>query len=103
MPAILVAIVARISAAIFLIRTFGVKTWFKWYLIVLTAAQTAAAVVALILNFGRVVPVEGLWDREKLVKQNWGADLYKYPGVICSSKSLASNYLHFDDEPVRLG
>ena len=61
-PAILVSIVARISAAILLIRIFGTKTWFKWFLIVFTVLQTIAGVSAIVTTWTQAQPLESLWN-----------------------------------------
>ncbi|KAI0530103.1 hypothetical protein GGR58DRAFT_494588 [Xylaria digitata] len=61
-PALLVAIIARISAAILLIRIFGSKRWFKWFIIIFTVLQTVAGIVTIVTTWTQVQPVEALWD-----------------------------------------
>lgn len=61
-PALLVAIVARISAGILLIRIFGSKRWFLWFIVTFTILQTVAGVVTIVTTWTQVQPVEALWD-----------------------------------------
>ncbi|KAI1470987.1 uncharacterized protein F4812DRAFT_455098 [Daldinia caldariorum] len=61
-PAILVSIVARISAAMLLIRIFGSREWFKWFLIIFTALQTIAGAMTIITTWTQIQPVEALWN-----------------------------------------
>ncbi|KAM4056181.1 integral membrane protein [Hirsutella rhossiliensis] len=61
-PAILVSILARISAAILLIRIFGNKKWLKWFLVVFTTLQSIVAGLVIIFVWAQVSPVEGLWN-----------------------------------------
>ncbi|RYP62511.1 hypothetical protein DL771_009694 [Monosporascus sp. 5C6A] len=61
-PAILVSITARISASILLVRIFGSRAWFKWFMIIFTGLQTAIASLLVIVVWVQVSPIEGLWD-----------------------------------------
>ncbi|RYP33829.1 hypothetical protein DL767_004559 [Monosporascus sp. MG133] len=66
-PAILVSIIARTSASILLVRIFGSKAWFKWFMIISTVLQTVTASLLVIVVWVQVGPIEGLfparhWD-----------------------------------------
>lgn len=61
-PGVLSSIVARISICALLIRIFGTKIWFKWFLIVATTLQAVSAFLLIILNFVVVRPIEGRWN-----------------------------------------
>ncbi|KAI0469791.1 hypothetical protein GGR56DRAFT_661926 [Xylariaceae sp. FL0804] len=56
-----VAIWARISITIFLIRIFGSKTWFKWYLIVWTFIQSLLSLATELVYCLQVSPIQGFW------------------------------------------
>lgn len=61
-PGCCTSILARISAAILLINIFGVRRWFRMYLLILTPLQTIGAIVVILVNWLQVSPVEGLWN-----------------------------------------
>ncbi|KAI1213729.1 uncharacterized protein F4807DRAFT_456276 [Annulohypoxylon truncatum] len=61
-PALLVSIISRISAAILLIRIFGKKIWFKWYLIICTALQILSGIIAIIFIWIQQAPIESVWN-----------------------------------------
>ncbi|KAK8024451.1 hypothetical protein PG993_012517 [Apiospora rasikravindrae] len=61
-PGIVVAICARISIATLLIRLFGGRKWFKWYLIVFTTLQSATAAATEMLYCLQTDPIEGFWN-----------------------------------------
>lgn len=61
-PALVVSVISRISAAILLIRIFGKKAWFKWYLIVFTALQTIGGIIAIVFIWVQQTPIESVWD-----------------------------------------
>lgn len=61
-PGTFVSVLARLSSAIFLIRLFGVRPWFKWYLIIFTILQCTGGIVVLLVSFLGVQPVEALWN-----------------------------------------
>lgn len=93
LPATVVAICARVSAAIFLIRVFGTNglvLWFKWYLIVLTSIQVVAATCGVTLNYVSVTPFEAHWDYTIPRTQHISPDvLLGVAIVVASSYSLA--------------
>lgn len=61
-PGTFVAVLARVSSAIFLVRIFGVRIWFKWYLIVFTALQCIGGIFILFITFLGTHPIEALWN-----------------------------------------
>ena len=52
-PGILVSILARISITILLIRLFGVHTWFKWFLIILTTIQVIISTAVFVVSWAQ--------------------------------------------------
>ena len=60
-PGVLSTSIARISIAILLWRLFGVKTWFRRYLYLMTALQTIAAATLLIVWVAQCRPINALW------------------------------------------
>ncbi|KAK8067213.1 hypothetical protein PG997_013960 [Apiospora hydei] len=61
-PNLLASSVARISAALLLIRLFGRRKWFKWYLIVFTSVQTILILADAAVLWTQSEPIEGLWN-----------------------------------------
>jgi hypothetical protein len=61
-PAIIVSIVSRISAAILLVRIFGSKAWFKWFLIIFTIVQTIGGIIAIVFVWTQQQPIESVWN-----------------------------------------
>ncbi|KAI0479888.1 hypothetical protein F4859DRAFT_530031 [Xylaria cf. heliscus] len=61
-PALIVSIVARISASILLVRIFRTVNWFKWFVIVFTTLQTIVGIVAIITIYTQASPIQALWD-----------------------------------------
>ncbi|KAK8017681.1 hypothetical protein PG993_014007 [Apiospora rasikravindrae] len=61
-PNLLASSVARVSAALLLIRLFGRRKWFKWYLVLFTSLQTMLIVADAAVLWTQSRPVEGLWD-----------------------------------------
>jgi len=61
-PGTLVAVLARVSSAIFLNRIFGAHGWFRWFLIIFTSIQCIGGVLVLLTNFLGVQPVAALWN-----------------------------------------
>lgn len=57
-----VSILARISITILLIRIFGNRKWFKWFLISFTAFQTVLGLLNIIVIWVQCTPVEAVWD-----------------------------------------
>ena len=60
-PGILASIVARISIAVLLCRLFGSRIWLRWYLYVVTALQTVAECLVIIVIWAQCKPVTALW------------------------------------------
>ncbi len=62
-PTVLALQIARISIAIFLLRIFSKRVWLRRFLYIMTAINTLAAVVALIVQFAQCRPTSRVWDR----------------------------------------
>lgn len=63
LPIVLALQIARISIAIFLLRIFSKRIWFRRFLYIMTTINTIAAVVALIVQYAQCRPMRRLWDR----------------------------------------
>jgi hypothetical protein len=61
-PGTCVSVLARTSSAIFLNRLFGVRVWFKWYLVIFTTLQCIGGILVLLVNWLGVSPIEALWN-----------------------------------------
>ncbi|KAK3329997.1 hypothetical protein B0H66DRAFT_611191 [Apodospora peruviana] len=61
-PGMVVSILARISITILLLRLFGVHTWFRMFVYVLTSIQVTLGVVLFVCTWIQVKPIEGLWN-----------------------------------------
>ena len=88
-PSVLVSILARISAAILLVRLFGVYTWLKWFLVLFTALQTVVASVSIIIAFAQVDPVQGLWN-PTLPARRWDPRIGQYYVYVSQCKLINS-------------
>lgn len=62
-PGFLVSIIARVSIAILLVRIFGTKRWFRYYMIHFTVVQTIVGIVSIIFLVAQCKPYEGLWNK----------------------------------------
>ncbi|KAI2470640.1 hypothetical protein F4781DRAFT_421217 [Annulohypoxylon bovei var. microspora] len=61
-PAILVSVLARISATLLLNRLFASKKWFRWYLYVFTTVETCVGTLAIISIWLQTTPIEATWN-----------------------------------------
>ncbi|KAI0964781.1 hypothetical protein F4678DRAFT_477083 [Xylaria arbuscula] len=61
-PAFLVSVTARISIAIQLVRIFGTKRWFKWFMVCFTAIQIVVGIVAIIFILAQIQPSSVYWE-----------------------------------------
>lgn len=61
--AAIVAIIARVSIAIFLVRLFGSRKWFKWYIIIFTVLQSVTASATVIVYLLQTNPIQAAWNR----------------------------------------
>lgn len=61
-PGTFVAVLARVSSAIFLNRLFGSRNWFRCFMIIFTSLQCAAGITVLLVSFVGTRPVEALWN-----------------------------------------
>ncbi|KAH7308400.1 hypothetical protein B0I35DRAFT_360525 [Stachybotrys elegans] len=75
---IFVATLARVSCSIFLIRIFGIRKWFKWYLIGFTFLQCCAAIALFFVTFLGVQPIEALWNPFVTANASLTADVSIY-------------------------
>lgn len=87
-PATLASITARISASILLIRIFGTKLWFKWYLIVLTSIQTVVGILALVLFATELTPIEAKWDPTVPHVRHFGPEVPTNVATTTAGKSI---------------
>ncbi|KAI1130048.1 hypothetical protein F5Y10DRAFT_290081 [Nemania abortiva] len=60
--AVAVSITARLSIAIFLIRVFGVRTWYKWFMIIFTSMVLIIGILNIVIVWFQASPVQALWD-----------------------------------------
>lgn len=77
-PGLMVSILARISITILLVRLFGVHTWFKWFIITLTAIQTIVDGLIIPFTFCQVKPTEALWNVYLTDVQRWDPRIVLY-------------------------
>ncbi|OTA90308.1 hypothetical protein M434DRAFT_390627 [Hypoxylon sp. CO27-5] len=61
-PAILVSVLARISATLPLNRLFASKKWLRWYLYIFTTVETCVGSVAIISIWLQTTPIEATWN-----------------------------------------
>lgn len=86
----MVTVLARISIAILLVRLFGVRTWFKRFLISFTALQSLVCTIIPILTFVQVDPVEGLWNVFDPSVKHWDPRIVLYLEYLGQCKFLSS-------------
>ncbi|KAL2756631.1 hypothetical protein ACRALDRAFT_1075523 [Sodiomyces alcalophilus JCM 7366] len=84
-PAILVSILARISANILLTRLFGTKPWLWWFLWVFTGLQVVVSSVLVVFVWVQVDPVEGLWDPFLPANRRWDPRIQQYTSYLAQS------------------
>ncbi|KAM7191677.1 hypothetical protein V8F33_008773 [Rhypophila sp. PSN 637] len=79
-PGMFASILARISITILLLRLFGVHRWFRWLVYILTTLQIIGGLLAFIVTWVQVRPVEGLWNvfRQDVVRIDPRIGLYSY-------------------------
>ncbi|KAI0159941.1 hypothetical protein GGR52DRAFT_170200 [Hypoxylon sp. FL1284] len=70
-----VAILARLSVTILLVRIFDRPLWLRWYLIVFTTIMTIVGVMALIVGCVQCVPLRAYWDAELRQAGAWCMEL----------------------------
>ncbi|KAI0964900.1 hypothetical protein F4678DRAFT_454617 [Xylaria arbuscula] len=61
-PGTIGTVLARISIALLLIRLFGTKIWFRYFLIITNVLQASFSISLLVIIFTSVSPLEGLWN-----------------------------------------
>lgn len=60
--AVLVSVLARLSIAVFLVRIFGVRTWFRDLCLNFTTLLVIIGIVNIVIVWFQASPVEALWD-----------------------------------------
>lgn len=60
--ACLVSVTARLSIAIFLVRAFGRRPWYKWFMVTFTSIIAILGVVNIVVIWLQTRPVQALWD-----------------------------------------
>ncbi|KAI1377947.1 hypothetical protein F4677DRAFT_414011 [Hypoxylon crocopeplum] len=70
-PGLASGIFGRISICIFLVRLFGIHTWFKHYAIVLTGCGVVVSIVIGVCAFASRDPVQSLWNPLIMDTKNW--------------------------------
>jgi hypothetical protein len=75
-PGLLVSITARLSIAILLVRLFGVHEWFKWFVIVVTAACSIMTIVIIPCTYLQTTPVSGNWNPFDPSVTRWNPKIY---------------------------
>lgn len=88
-PGTFVAVLARVSGAVFLIRLFGVRKWLKNYLIVFTTLQVIGGILVLFTNFLAISPVEAMWNPTiKIKKIRYSPDVASVTAYTTQSEYL---------------
>ncbi|RYP56151.1 hypothetical protein DL771_012096 [Monosporascus sp. 5C6A] len=60
--AILVSVTSRVSISILLVRIFGVRAWYRWFMNSFTGALAIIGIINVIIVWFQASPVEALWD-----------------------------------------
>lgn len=81
-PAILVSILARISANILLTRLFGSRAWLWWFLWLFTGLQVVVSSVLVVFVWVQVDPVEGLWNPFLPANRRWDPRIQQYTSYL---------------------
>lgn len=80
-PGQVTSILARISITISLVQLFGIHTWFKWFLIIVTSVQSIMGVAILVMGYLQVDPIEGLWNVFLVTaRRRFDSKIYSYMG-----------------------
>ncbi|EGE01167.1 hypothetical protein TEQG_00218 [Trichophyton equinum CBS 127.97] len=75
-PGLLVAITARLSIAMLLVRLFGkVHKWLKWFLVVVSGLCTVLTAIIIPCTFLQTTPVSGNWNPFQPSKR-WNPMIY---------------------------
>ncbi|KJZ69768.1 hypothetical protein HIM_10851 [Hirsutella minnesotensis 3608] len=77
-PGIMVSILARVSITILLIRIFGSRKWFMYFLLALTSVQVVIAFIILICTWLQIKPVEALWNIFLPTEYRWDPRILLY-------------------------
>jgi hypothetical protein len=77
-----VSVLARISIAILLIRIFSLKVWFKWFITFFTAVTAVNGIVAIILSWLYVTPVQAVWDPTIQPTSQWDPRVSGYTAFV---------------------
>ncbi|KAI0003922.1 hypothetical protein F4779DRAFT_600982 [Xylariaceae sp. FL0662B] len=84
-PGILVSLIARVSITILLVRLFGIHTWFRKFLIILTGAQTTIGIVVIICSWLQTKPVEAQWNVFMSNAERWDPRILLYMMYLAQS------------------
>ncbi|KAI1476105.1 hypothetical protein F4774DRAFT_428504 [Daldinia eschscholtzii] len=76
----LIALLARISITILLIRIFGTKLWFKRYLIIFTTIQSIVSLAVIIIALAQCQPYELNWN-PSLPGIRWDFGIYGWTAI----------------------
>jgi hypothetical protein len=93
-PGLLVSITARLSIAILLVRLFGVHEWFKWFVIVVTAACSIMTIVIIPCTYLQTTPVSGNWNPFDPSVTRWNPKIYITMAFVGQCKSRPPNLTH---------
>ncbi|KAI0474674.1 hypothetical protein F4859DRAFT_481528 [Xylaria cf. heliscus] len=84
LPGLLVTIIARWSISVLLVRIFGSKKWFKYYIIIFTGLITLFTLALLIVIWVQVYPLEGLWN-PLVPARRWDSRVEQYTAYVAGS------------------
>ncbi|GAP92001.1 putative integral membrane protein [Rosellinia necatrix] len=90
--AILVSITARLSIAIFLVRLFGIRTWYKWFMIIFTSMTLVIGIVNIVIVWFQAQPVEALWDF-RIITPRWNPNIQQIFSSVLHGFLAASDLL----------
>ena len=90
LPGMIVSIIARISIAILLVRLFGVRVWFKRFMICTTTLQSLLCTAIIFCTWLQSTPVTGLWDIYDTKARHWDYRIVLYMEFLgqCESSRL---------------
>ena len=97
-PGLLVAITARLSIAMLLVRLFGkVHKWLKWFLVVVSGLCTILTAIIIPCTFLRTTPVSGNWNPFQPSKR-WNPMIYISLAFLtqCESPPISNVYLNLN-------
>ncbi|KAI1747788.1 hypothetical protein F4782DRAFT_398284 [Xylaria castorea] len=87
-----VSVTARLSIAIFLVRIFGVRRWYKWFMIIFTSMVLILGILNIIIVWFQTHPVQALWDFRIMVPR-WNASVQQIFQSVLQAYLTASDLL----------